>query len=106
MKPGIHPDYHPVVYRDSSTGEEFLTRSTATSPHTVTWHDGQTYPLLLVDVSRYSHPFWTGRGRVLDTAGQVEKFRRRYGIRADRRVDLGGAQTDRGDARGDRGGAR
>ena len=94
MKPGIHPDYHPVVYRDSATGEEFLTRSTATSAHTVTWHDGQTYPLLLVDVSRYSHPFWTGRGRVLDTAGQVEKFRRRYGSRAER----GGAPADRGGA--------
>jgi large subunit ribosomal protein L31 len=91
MKPGIHPDYHPVVYRDSSTGEEFLTRSTATSGHTVTWSDGQTYPLLQVDVSRYSHPFWTGRGRVLDTAGQVEKFRRRYGSRADRAA--GGQQT-------------
>ncbi|HEX4247244.1 MAG TPA: type B 50S ribosomal protein L31 [Pseudonocardia sp.] len=101
MKPGIHPDYHPVVYRDSATGEEFLTRSTATSAHTVTWHDGQTYPLLLVDVSRYSHPFWTGRGRVLDTAGQVEKFRRRYGARGGRGGAAGAPGSD-GDAQGGR----
>ena len=84
MKRGIHPEYRPVVFRDSSTGDQFLTRSTATSSQTVTWSDGQSYPLLVVDISSYSHPFWTGRGRVLDTAGQVEKFHRRYGSRADR----------------------
>lgn len=84
MKPGIHPDYQPVVFRDRSTGEQFLTRSTATSDRTVTWSDGQDYPLLLVDVTSYSHPFWTGKSRVLDEAGQVEKFRRRYGSRAER----------------------
>lgn len=54
MKPGIHPECRPVVFRDSSTGD-FLTRSTATSSRTVTWSDGQTYPLLLVDISSYSH---------------------------------------------------
>jgi large subunit ribosomal protein L31 len=87
MKPGIHPEYRPVVYRDTSTGDEFLTRSTATSELTVTWSDGQVYPLLLVDITSYSHPFWTGNRRVLDSAGQVEKFRRRYGTgRADRRT--------------------
>lgn len=84
MKPDLHPDYHPVVFRDTSTGDEFLTRSTATSDRTITWTDGREYPLLAVDISSYSHPFWTGRGRVLDTAGRVEKFRRRYGARADR----------------------
>ena len=84
MKPGIHPEYRPVVYRDTSTGDEFLTRSTAASTRTVTWSDGRTYPLLLVDISSYSHPFWTGRGRVMDTEGRVEKFRRRYGPRAGR----------------------
>lgn len=81
MKPGIHPDYHPVVFKDRSTGDAFLTRSTATSTHTIDWSDGNTYPLITVDVTAFSHPFWTGRQRVLDTAGQVEKFRRRYGNR-------------------------
>lgn len=82
MKSGIHPDYHPVVYQDRSTGESFLTRSTETSDQTVEWSDGNTYPLVVVDISAASHPFWTGQRRVLDAAGQVEKFRRRYGDRA------------------------
>lgn len=81
MKQNIHPEYRPVVFQDSSTGDAFLTRSTATSERTITWTDGRTYPLLVVDISSYSHPFWTGRGRVLDSEGRVEKFRRRYGDR-------------------------
>ncbi|GAA4534297.1 type B 50S ribosomal protein L31 [Amycolatopsis samaneae] len=81
MKPGIHPDYHPVVFKDSSTGDAFLTRSTMTSDRTVEWSDGNTYPLVLVDISSASHPFWTGNRRIMDTAGQVEKFHRRYGQR-------------------------
>jgi large subunit ribosomal protein L31 len=84
MKPGIHPVYHPVVFQDSNTGTAFLTRSTVTSSRTIEWEtpDGiRTYPLVVVEVSADSHPFWTGRQRVLDSAGQVEKFRRRYGTR-------------------------
>ncbi|MBJ7384981.1 MAG: type B 50S ribosomal protein L31 [Mycolicibacterium sp.] len=84
MKPGVHPDYHPVVFQDSNTGTVFLTRSTVTSSRTMEWEtaDGiRTYPLVVVEVSADSHPFWTGRQRVLDSAGQVEKFRRRYGTR-------------------------
>jgi large subunit ribosomal protein L31 len=81
MKKGIHPDYHPVVFQDSSTGTAFLTRSTATSDRTVEWSDGNTYPLLVVDVTADSHPFWTGAQRLVDTAGRVEKFNRRYGKR-------------------------
>lgn len=81
MKKGIHPDYHPVVFQDSSTGMSFLTRSTATSSRTVEWTDGNTYPLLVVDITSDSHPFWTGNQRLIDTAGQVEKFNRRYGKR-------------------------
>ena len=77
-----HPDYHPVVFEDSSTGKRFLTRSTATSARTVEWADGNTYPLLVVDVTSDSHPFWTGAHRVLDTQGRVEKFERKYGKRA------------------------
>ncbi|MFB9832946.1 type B 50S ribosomal protein L31 [Actinoallomurus acaciae] len=83
MKPGIHPDYRPVVFRDRSAGYAFLTRSTATSETTVEWSDGNTYPVIDVDVSSASHPFYTGRGRVVDTAGRVERFRRRYGPAAE-----------------------
>ncbi|RSM86654.1 type B 50S ribosomal protein L31 [Kibdelosporangium aridum] len=81
MKPGIHPDYHPVVIQDSSTGKSFLTRSTATSTKTIEWEDGNTYPLIVVDVTADSHPFWTGKQRLVDSAGRVEKFRQRYGDR-------------------------
>ncbi len=81
MKPGIHPDYHPVVFQDASTGKSFLTRSTATSNRTVEWEDGNSYPLLIVDITADSHPFWTGTQRLVDTAGRVEKFNRRYGKR-------------------------
>jgi large subunit ribosomal protein L31 len=81
MKKGIHPDYHPVVFQDSSTGTSFLTRSTATSDRTIEWTDGNTYPLLVVDITADSHPFWTGAQRLVDTAGRVEKFNRRYGKR-------------------------
>ncbi|MDA3650010.1 type B 50S ribosomal protein L31 [Saccharopolyspora indica] len=81
MKPGIHPEYRPVVFQDRATGQSFLTRSTATSDARVEWADGNTYPLIVVDVTAYSHPFWTGDQRVLDTQGRVEKFRRRYGGR-------------------------
>ncbi|MEV0973912.1 type B 50S ribosomal protein L31 [Microtetraspora glauca] len=79
MKKGIHPSYHPVVFRDPSADFAFLTRSTITSDTTIEWTDGSTYPVVDVDVSSASHPFYTGRGRVLDTAGRVERFNRRYG---------------------------
>ncbi|WP_433659400.1 type B 50S ribosomal protein L31 [Nocardia sp. CA-128927] len=84
MKTGIHPDYHPVVFEDAGTGKQFLTRSTATSTRTVQWPDGNTYPLLTVDVTSDSHPFWTGAHRVLDSQGRVEKFERKYGKRPRR----------------------
>lgn len=79
MKRGIHPDYHPVVFRDPSADFAFLTRSTATSARTIEWEDGNTYPVIDVDVSSASHPFYTGRQSTLDTTGRVEKFRQRYG---------------------------
>ncbi|SDS47587.1 type B 50S ribosomal protein L31 [Actinoplanes derwentensis] len=78
MKPGIHPAYGPVVYRDRSAGFAFLTRSTATSQKTIDWEDGNTYPVIDVEISAASHPFWTGRNRLMDTAGRVEKFRAKY----------------------------
>lgn len=78
MKNGIHPDYRPVVYRDRDADFAFLTRSTATSAKTTEWTDGNTYPVIDVQISSASHPFWTGRSRVLDTAGRIEKFRAKY----------------------------
>ncbi len=78
MKPNVHPAYGPVVFRDRSGGLAFLTRSTITSSQTIEWEDGRTYPLVDVEISSASHPFYTGTARVLDAAGQVEKFRRRY----------------------------
>ena len=79
MKPGIHPDYHHVVFRDKSADFAFLTRSTVTSEQTIEWEDGNTYPVIDVEVSSASHPMWTGKKRVMDTAGRVEKFWQRYG---------------------------
>ena len=82
MKNGIHPDYHPVVFQDSATGSTFLTRSTIVSDRSIDWEDGNRYPLVVVVVTNVSHPFWTGAARLMDTAGRVEKFERRYGKRA------------------------
>ncbi len=79
MRHGIHPTYGPVVFRDKSGGVSFLTRSTATSQHTIEWEDGNTYPVIDVDISSASHPFWTGRQRLVDSEGRVERFNRRYG---------------------------
>jgi len=81
VKSDIHPDYHPVVFQDANTGSTFLTRSTIVSDRTIEWSDGNTYPLVVVDVTSESHPFWTGTARNLDTAGRVEKFERKYGRR-------------------------
>jgi large subunit ribosomal protein L31 len=79
VREGIHPPYHAVVFRDAASGATVKTRSTITSDQTIEWEDGRTYPLVVVDISSASHPFWTGNQRVLDTAGRVERFRQRYG---------------------------
>lgn len=78
MKPNIHPPYEHVVFRDKEADFMFLTRSTATSQKMITWKDGRSYPVIDVEISSASHPFYTGKARVLDTAGRVEKFQRRY----------------------------
>ncbi len=77
MRPGIHPRYEEVVFRDRSTGAMFLTRSTRVPEQTVEL-DGRRYPVIDVEVSADSHPFWTGRVRTLDSEGRVERFNRRY----------------------------
>ncbi|MEU6845675.1 type B 50S ribosomal protein L31 [Streptomyces sp. cg28] len=78
MNTAIHPAYGPVVFRDRAANHAFLTRSTMTSEKTVEWEDGHTYPVVDVEISDVSHPFYTGNQRVLDTAGRVERFERRY----------------------------
>ncbi|WP_017607859.1 type B 50S ribosomal protein L31 [Nocardiopsis xinjiangensis] len=78
MRNGIHPEYRPVVFRDKAGDFAVLTRSTATSDHTMEWSDGKTYPVIDVEISSASHPFYTGAARVVDTAGRVERFNRRY----------------------------
>ncbi|MFF7737539.1 type B 50S ribosomal protein L31 [Streptomyces sp. NPDC007984] len=82
MRQGIHPEYGPVVFRDRAADYAFLTRSTlsaSASGKTIEWQDGNTYPVVDVEISDVSHPFYTGTARVLDTAGRVERFERRYG---------------------------
>ena len=81
MKKGIHPDYHPVVFMDSSTGYKFISGSTATSNETVKWEDGNTYPLVRVEVSSDSHPFYTGKQKFAQADGRIEKFNKKYGLK-------------------------
>jgi large subunit ribosomal protein L31 len=78
MKTEIHPEYAPVVFRDLASGATFLTRSTVGSDKTIEWEDGNTYPVIDVEISSESHPFYTGKQRILDSAGRVEKFNSRY----------------------------
>jgi len=78
MKSGAHPDYAPVVFRDLASGEMFLTRSTVSSSKTVEWEDGNSYPVIDVEISSASHPFYTGKQRIMDSAGRVEKFNQRF----------------------------
>jgi large subunit ribosomal protein L31 len=78
MKKSIHPEYRDVVFQDSSSDLKFITRSTMTSNETITWEDGKTYPVIKVEVSSASHPFYTGKNVFIDTAGRVEKFNKRY----------------------------
>ncbi len=79
MKQGIHPqNYKYVVFRDMSNGTSFLSRSTAYSKETVKWEDGNEYPLIKLEISNTSHPFFTGKSMLVDTAGRIDKFNKRY----------------------------
>ncbi len=78
MKKDIHPEYRLVVFNDLASGERFLTRSTVATEKTTEWEDGNTYPSVDVEISSASHPFYTGKQRILDSAGRVEKFKNRY----------------------------
>lgn len=78
MKKDIHPKYNEVIFHDTASDFKFLTRSTMTSEETAKWEDGNEYPVVKVEVSSASHPFYTGKKLFLDTAGRVEKFNKRY----------------------------
>jgi large subunit ribosomal protein L31 len=78
MRKEIHPEYKDVVFQDTSSDFKFLTRSTIKTTETIKWEDGNTYPVVKVEVSSASHPFYTGQKLFVDTAGRVEKFNRRY----------------------------
>ncbi|MBT3246381.1 MAG: type B 50S ribosomal protein L31 [Actinobacteria bacterium] len=81
MKTDIHPNYRPVVFQDLSEGATFVIRSTVKTNDTITLEDGVEYPLVKVEISSASHPFFTGQMKIVDTAGRVERFERRYGSR-------------------------
>lgn len=78
MKADIHPQYRDVVFQDVTSDFKILTRSTLSSKETVKWEDGNEYPLIKIEVSSASHPFYTGQNKLMDTSGRVDKFRKRY----------------------------
>jgi len=79
MKADIHPEYREVVFQDVSSDFAFLTRSTVETEETIKWEDGNEYPLVRVEISSASHPFYTGTHKVLDSGGRVDRFKKRYG---------------------------
>ena len=81
MRADIHPNYRPVVFQDMSEGVNFVIRSTVKTNDTITLDDGAEYPLVKVEISSASHPFFTGTMKIVDTAGRVERFEKRYGRR-------------------------
>jgi large subunit ribosomal protein L31 len=78
MKSDIHPKYEAVVFNDLASGVKFLTKSTVSSSKTIEWEDGNTYPVIDVEISSESHPFYTGKQRIMDSAGRVERFNARF----------------------------
>ena len=81
MKKDIHPGYRKVVFKDAASGTLFLTRSTVETKETVLYEDGNEYPLFQVEISSASHPFYTGKQQLVDTAGRVERFKKKYNIK-------------------------
>jgi len=78
MKADIHPQYREVVFQDVTSDFKFLTRSTMDSRETIKWEDGNEYPLVKVDISSATHPFYTGQNKIMDTSGRIDKFKKRY----------------------------
>ncbi len=86
MKKDIHPDnYRLVVFKDMSNGYTFMTKSTASSRETIKMEDGNEYPLVKLEISNTSHPFYTGKMKLVDTAGRVDKFNTRYKDHMDKK---------------------
>jgi large subunit ribosomal protein L31 len=81
MKQGIHPEYRDVVFLDAGADFRILTRSTLSSKETIE-HEGKSYPCIRVDISSASHPFFTGKMKLLDSAGRVEKFQKKWGAKS------------------------
>ncbi|BDD11002.1 50S ribosomal protein L31 type B [Fulvitalea axinellae] len=79
MKKDIHPEYRPVVFHDLSNDDKFITQSTVVTKDTIEWEDGNTYPVVKVEVSSTSHPFYTGKQGAIRTTGRVERFNKKYG---------------------------
>ena len=79
MKKDLHPEYRSVVFKDMGGDFAFLTGSTIKSNETIEWEDGNEYPLIKLEVTSATHPFYTGKQNIMDTTGKVERFRRRYG---------------------------
>jgi len=78
VKAEIHPEYRDVVFQDVTSDFKFLTRSTISTRETIKWDDGNEYPLVKVEISSATHPFYTGQNKVMDTSGRIDKFKRRY----------------------------
>jgi len=78
MKSGIHPEYKEVVFQDISSDFAFLTRSTVETSDTIKWEDGNEYPLVKLEISNKSHPFFTGKMKFVDTAGRIDKFNKKF----------------------------
>jgi large subunit ribosomal protein L31 len=89
MKSGIHPEYKPVIFLDTSANHSFLTRSAIDTKgrETMKWSDGNEYPVVKLEVSSESHSYYTGKQKIVDTAGRVEKFKRRYTKKADKKAE-------------------
>lgn len=83
MRQGIHPEYNRVVFMDTTTGFKFLSGSTKTSEETVEWEDGNEYPLIRVEISADSHPFYTGRQKFAQADGRIDRFNKKYGLTED-----------------------
>jgi large subunit ribosomal protein L31 len=79
MKEKLHPQLHDVVFKDISCDYSFLGKSTSSSKETVKWEDGKEYPVIKVEISAASHPFFTGKQRVMDTEGRIDRFKKKYG---------------------------
>jgi large subunit ribosomal protein L31 len=88
MKKDIHPkDYRFVVFKDMSNGYAFLSRSTTPSKETIEWEDGKEYPVVKLEISNTSHPYYTGKMKLVDTAGRVDKFKNRYKKHFDKKSE-------------------